>query len=112
MSTTNDQMIAGYDYKEWVRLESLFLKDYENSTRYNKPFSALISDVLENETYKSFADKTGLSENMLYRLKKQVEEKDPGHREIRLLQFVLPLQIRIYDGHKPCFIVLDWDSIV
>ena len=37
MSTTNDQMIAGYDYKEWVRLESLFLKDYENSTRYNKP---------------------------------------------------------------------------
>lgn len=30
MSTTNDQMIAGYDYKEWVRLESLFLKDYEN----------------------------------------------------------------------------------
>ena len=58
MSTTNDQMIAGYDYKEWVRLESLFLKDYENSTRYNKPFSALISDVLENETYKSFADKT------------------------------------------------------
>ncbi len=29
MSTTNDQMIAGYDYKEWVRLESLFLKDYE-----------------------------------------------------------------------------------
>lgn len=50
MSTTNDQMIAGYDYKEWVRLESLFLKDYENSTRYNKPFSALISDVLENES--------------------------------------------------------------
>ena len=79
MSTTNDQMIAGYDYKEWVRLESLFLKDYENSTRYNKPFSALISDVLENETYKSFADKTGLSENMLYRLKKQVDEK----RDIR-----------------------------
>ena len=60
--------------------ESLFLKDYENSTRYNKPFSALISDVLENETYKSFADKTGLSENMLYRLKKQVDEKDPPPR--------------------------------
>ena len=76
MSTTNDQMIAGYDYKEWVRLESLFLKDYENSTRYNKPFSALISDVLENETYKSFADKTGLKTR---------------HREIRLLQFVLPI---------------------
>ena len=80
MSTINDQMIAGYDYKEWVRLESLFLKDYENSTRYNKPFSALISDVLENETYKSFADKTGLSENMLYRLKKQIDEKDPPQR--------------------------------
>ena len=91
MSTTNDQMIAGYDYKEWVRLESLFLKDYENSTRYNKPFSALISDVLENETYKSFADKTGLSENMLYRLKKQVDEKRPATEEIRLLQFVLPI---------------------
>ena len=81
MSTTNDQMIAGYDYKEWVRLESLFLKDYENSTRYNKPFSALISDVLENETYKSFADKTGLSENMLYRLKKQVIWKDQFHQD-------------------------------
>ncbi len=52
----------------------------KNSTRYNKPFSALISDVLENETYKSFADKTGLSENMLYRLKKQVDEKDPPQR--------------------------------
>ncbi len=74
------KMIAGYDYKRMGTSESLFLKDYENSTRYNKPFSALISDVLENETYKSFADKTGLSENMLYRLKKQVDEKDPPQR--------------------------------
>ena len=100
MSTTNDQMIAGYDYKEWVRLESLFLKDYENSTRYNKPFSALISDVLENETYKSFADKTGLSENMLYRLKKQVDEKDPATEKYTYYSLYC-LQIRFNDGTSP-----------
>ena len=39
-----------------------------------------ISSVLEDETYKSFADTTQLSANMLYRLKKQVDEKDPPQR--------------------------------
>ena len=69
--------IAGYSYEEWVKLEKEFLNDYENSTKYNKSFSELISSVLEDETYKSFADTTQLSANMLYRLKKQVDEKDP-----------------------------------
>lgn len=40
----------------------------------------MISSVLEDATYKSFADKTQLSANMLYRLKKQVDEKDPPQR--------------------------------
>lgn len=72
--------IAGYSYEEWVKLEKEFLNDYENSTKYNKSFSELISSVLEDETYKSFVDTTQLSANMLYRLKKQVDEKDPPQR--------------------------------
>lgn len=72
--------IAGYSYEEWVKLEREFLNDYENSTKYNKSFSELISSVLKDETYMSFANKTQLSENMLYRLKKQVDEKDPPQR--------------------------------
>lgn len=72
--------IAGYTYDEWVKLEKEFLNDYETSTTYNKPFSELISEILEGETYMTFAEKTHLSENMLYRLKKQVDEKDPPQR--------------------------------
>ena len=72
--------IAGYTYDEWVKLEKEFLNDYETSTTYNKPFSELISEILDGETYTTFAEKTNLSANMLYRLKKQVDEKDPPQR--------------------------------
>lgn len=75
-----NEYIAGYTYDEWVKLENEFLNDYEKSTIYNKSFSELISDVLDGETYMSFCEKTHLSENMLYRLKKQVDEKDPPQR--------------------------------
>lgn len=76
----NDDYLAGYSYDEWVKLEKEFLEDYEKSTKYNKSFSELISEILDEETYMSFAEKTQLSENMLYRLKKQVDEKDPPQR--------------------------------
>ncbi len=74
------EYIAGYKYEEWEKLEKEFLNDYEMSTKYNKSFRELISEVLEGETYKSFAEKTQLSENMLYRLKTQIDEKDPPQR--------------------------------
>lgn len=75
-----NEYIAGYTYGEWQRLENEFLNDYEKSIVYNKSFSELISEVLDGESYTSFANKTHLSENMLYRLKKQVDEKDPPQR--------------------------------
>lgn len=75
-----EEYLAGYSYEEWEKIENEFLEDYEKSTRYNKSFSELISEVLDAESYSSFADKTHLSENMLYRLKKQVDEKDPPQR--------------------------------
>ncbi|MDO4332734.1 MAG: hypothetical protein Q4C58_08615 [Eubacteriales bacterium] len=75
-----NEFIAGYSYEEWENLEKEFLRDYKNSTMYNKSFRELISEILEGETYMSFADKTNLSPNMLYRLKKQVDEKDPPQR--------------------------------
>lgn len=75
-----EHYLAGYTYEEWEKLEKEFLNDYEKSTVYNKSFGELISEILECETYMSFAEKTHLSENMLYRLKKQVDEKDPPQR--------------------------------
>lgn len=75
-----ENYIAGYSYDEWRKLEREFLDDYEKSTKYNKSFSELISEVLANESYYNFSKKTGLSANMLYRLKKQVDEKDPPQR--------------------------------
>lgn len=75
-----EEYLAGYTYEEWDKLEKEFLLDYEKSTMYNKSFAELISEVLKKESYMSFAQKTQLSENMLYRLKKQVDEKDPPQR--------------------------------
>lgn len=75
-----EDILAGYSYEEWEKLENEFLNDYENSVRYNKSFRELINDVLDGETYMSFANKTHLSENMLYRLKTQSDEKDPPKR--------------------------------
>ena len=65
----DNEYLAGYSYDEWRKLEKEFLDDYEKSTKYNKSFSELISEVLKDETYSTFADRTHLSENMLYRLK-------------------------------------------
>ena len=72
--------IAGYEYEEWEKLEKEFYRDFERSTMYNKSFSELISDILGNVSYDEFAEKTQLSPNMLYRLKKQVDEKNPPQR--------------------------------
>ena len=66
--------IAGYSYDEWIKLENEFLNDYETSTTYNKSFGELISEILEGETYMSFADKTHLSANMLYPINEQVRD--------------------------------------
>ncbi len=75
-----EDILAGYSYEEWEKLENEFLNDYENSVRYNKSFRELINDVLDGETYMSFANKTHLSETMMYHLKKQVDENNPPKR--------------------------------
>lgn len=74
------ESIAGYEYEEWQKLEKEFIKDYANSTKYNKSFRTLIREILEGETERSFSNKTELSENMFSRLKNQVDEKDPPQR--------------------------------
>ena len=47
----DNEYLAGYSYDEWRKLEKEFLDDYEKSTKYNKSFSELISEVLKDETY-------------------------------------------------------------
>ena len=74
------ECIAGYSYDEWEKLQKEFTRDYANSTKYNKSFQTLIREILEGETDMSFSNKTGLSFNMLYRLKNRVDEKDPPQR--------------------------------
>lgn len=75
-----ENYIAGYSYDEWEKVVKQFERDYANSTKYNKSFTEMIGEILEGETYMSFADKTKLSENQLYRLRKRVDEKDPPQR--------------------------------
>lgn len=72
--------IAGYSYDEWEKISKQFERDFANSTKYNKSFSEIVGEVLEGETYMSFAEKTKLCENQLYRLRKRVDEKDPPQR--------------------------------
>lgn len=75
-----ENYIAGYSYDEWEKIVKQFERDFANSTKYNKPFTEMIGEVLEGETYKSFADKTKLCENQFQRLRKRVDEKDPPQR--------------------------------
>ena len=72
--------IAGYSFAEWTKIQNQFIKDYQKYSLCNKSFSELITQILDGETYMSFADKTQLSPNMLYRLKQQVDEKNPPQR--------------------------------
>lgn len=72
--------IAGYSFEEWEKLSKQFERDFANSAKYNKSFSEMIGEVLEGETYMSFAEKTKLCENQLYRLRNRVDEKDPPQR--------------------------------
>lgn len=75
-----EDYIAGYSYDEWEKIVKQFERDFANSTKYNKSFTEMIGEVLEGETYMSFAEKTKLCANQLYRLRKRVDEKDPPQR--------------------------------
>lgn len=75
-----ENTIGNYSFSEWEKLKKQFEKDYANSTKYNKSYTEMMSEILEGETYKSFADKTQLSENQLYRQRKRVDEKNPPQR--------------------------------
>lgn len=75
-----EKSIAGYNQEEWEKIEKDFNRDLENSRRYNKPFREIMEDILKGETYLSFESKTGLSQNMYYRLLHEVDEKDPPQR--------------------------------
>lgn len=75
-----EDFIANYSYDEWEKLKNQFEKDYANSTKYNKSYSEMMGEILKGETYKSFADKTQLNENQLYRQCNRVDEKDPPQR--------------------------------
>lgn len=75
-----EDTIAGYSKEEWEKLEAEFQKDFEMSAKCNKPFRELISEILKGETYTKFAERTQLSPNMLYRLRTQVDVKDPTSR--------------------------------
>ena len=72
--------IAGYNQEEWENLNKEFKRDYDNSKKYNKSFQEIVREILEGETYLSFEEKTGLSPNMFYRIKSQIDEKDPPQR--------------------------------
>lgn len=65
------EYIAGYSYEDWEKIENEFKRDYANSTKYNKSFRTLIREILDGETDMSFSMKTGLSLNMLSRLRNQ-----------------------------------------
>lgn len=73
--------IAGYSNEEWIKLKKEFQRDYENSTKYNRSFREIITDILAGENEYSFELKTGLNSAMLYRLRNNVDEKDPIARK-------------------------------
>ncbi len=72
--------IGGYSQEEWEKVEKEFRRDFDNSKKYNKSFQEIVREILEGETYLSFEEKTGLSPNMFYRIKSQIDEKDPPQR--------------------------------
>lgn len=72
--------IAGYTFDEWEKLEKEFIRDFANSTKYNKSFREMIREILDGETDMSFSYKTGLSPNMLSRLRNRVDKNDPPQR--------------------------------
>lgn len=49
---------------------------YTRLRKFNKSFRELIAEILKGETDMSFAIKTGVSPNMLYRLRKSADEKN------------------------------------
>lgn len=75
-----ESSIADYDCEEWAKLKQQFLRDFENSTKYNKSFREMITEILDGEGHTEFAKKTELSPNMFYRLKNVVDITTPTQR--------------------------------
>ena len=69
-----------YSDTQLDRLKSQYKSDFERYNKHIKSFSALINEILENETETSFSKKTGLSPNMLHRITKYVCRQDPPQR--------------------------------
>lgn len=65
---------------ELEKIKAEFYKDFNRFAKHGKPFREICGEILEGETEMSFMARTGLSSNMLYRLKSHVDEKDPVER--------------------------------
>lgn len=84
-------------------LEKQFNKDFNTYNENVQSFSELISNILVHETAGTFERKTGLSQNMLSRMKNQISKKDPPKRNTLMSVCVgynidLPLASRLFDS--------------
>lgn len=69
-----------YSDERLEELKEKFDMDYHRYNKQIKSFPEYINEILDGETETSFANKTGLSPNMLHRITKYVCRNDPPQR--------------------------------
>jgi len=72
--------IAGFTVEEWENKLKIFENNYMKETENVPEFRDLICDILKDETAKSFSEKTGLTEYMFRRMKKEISRDDQPWR--------------------------------
>nr|WP_302658079.1 hypothetical protein [uncultured Dysosmobacter sp.] len=69
-----------YTAEEWKKVKGQFNTDFKRYNDHIKSFNTLINEILDGETEGTFAQKTGLSNNMFSRIRNYVNKKDPPQR--------------------------------
>lgn len=64
-----------YTAEEWKKVKGQFNTDFKRYNDHIKSFNTLINEILDGETEGTFAQKTGLSNNMFSRIRNYVNKK-------------------------------------
>lgn len=69
-----------YERKHEQQIIENYHEDFSKNEKIIKPFSEIIANIVGEDTYQEFAEKTGLGHDMFYSLKKRVNKENPSYK--------------------------------
>lgn len=72
-----EEFIKEYEENREQQIIRRYHEDCSNNEKIIKPFSEIFKDIVGDDKYRDFQDKTGLGTSMFYALRDRVDKEDP-----------------------------------